>query len=48
VRKQSSDSRESLPSDILDSLLHAIALVMLRRQMKGRWTTINRTLKAVV
>ncbi len=43
VRKQPVDPRAALTSDVIDKLLHAIALVMLRRQMKGRWSSLHRT-----
>jgi hypothetical protein len=48
VRKQPSDPRTAPPTEVIDNLLHAIALVMLRRQMKGKWTSLNRTLTTTV
>ena len=36
------------PADAIDDVLHAIALQMLRRQMKGRWSSVQQPLPTAV
>jgi hypothetical protein len=47
VKKNTSNSpRAALPDETLDLWMHAVALVILRRQMRGRWTSGSRPLAA--
>jgi hypothetical protein len=45
VRKQTSNPAVPHPSDVADRLFHAIAFVMLQRQMKARWTLSTERLR---
>jgi len=45
VKKNTSNSsRAPVPNETLDLWMHAVALVILRRQMRGRWTSSSRAL----
>jgi hypothetical protein len=47
VKKNTSNgSRAPIPNETLDLWMHAVALVILRRQMRGRWTSGSRPLAA--
>jgi hypothetical protein len=48
--KKNSTLDQSAPvtQESLDKLMHAVALVILRRQMKSRWTTSRRTFAATL
>jgi hypothetical protein len=47
VKKNTSNSsRTPTPDETLDLWMHAVALVILRRQMRGRWTSGGRPLAA--
>lgn len=43
-KNTSNSSRAPIPNETLDLWMEAVALVILRRQMRGRWTSSSRTL----
>jgi hypothetical protein len=45
-KNTSNGSRTPIPDETLDLWMHAVALVILRRQMRGRWTSGSRPLAA--
>jgi len=47
VKKNTSNSaRTPTPNETLELWMEAVALVILRRQMRGRWTSCSRPLAA--
>jgi hypothetical protein len=45
VKKNTSNrARPSIPNETLELWMEAVALVILRRQMRGRWTSSSRSL----
>lgn len=43
-KNTSNSSRAPIPNETLDLWMEAVALVILRRQMRGRWTSSSRSL----